>query len=515
MVQSIRMILARLRLWLEINSLLARFPVIRELLKTFPGSEMYLVGGAVRDLLSDRPTKDYDFVVRNIPPDQLEKFLSERGQVDYVGRVFGVFKFMPKDKTHEEIEPLDIALPRTEHVLAGSGAYKDFEVQSDYTLPITADLERRDFTINALAVNLATKQLLDPHGGLKDLEQELLRTVGDPTARLSEDYSRILRGLRFACQLKFKIEEQTWHEMRRLILEHVFTKKINEQWVVPRETIGKEFVKALYFHPSQAFALFERSGVFKTLLPEIEAMKGCPQPLPWHGEGDVFVHTEMAVRHLDGSPLWQKYFNDQKPSALTCVTVLLHDIAKPPCLKTPERDGTDRIRFDEHEPVGAKMALEICERLGLSSWDANSPLHVNPDKLAWLIGHHLILLHADPDTMRNTTIERYFFNPNNPGPELLELSLCDTGATIHEDTNLPYLDSLDAMLRRIKELAKLQAEKNRLPPPLLDGNEIMEILHLAPGPEVGALLNELRERQLSGTIKTKEAAQQFIIHRGL
>lgn len=512
------MILARLRLRKQISALVRQFPFIRSLLKAFPKSEMYLVGGAVRDLLLDRQTKDYDFVVRGVAPEALEKFLSEHGQVDLVGRVFGVFKLVPghdRGSTPFTLEPFDIALPRTEHVLSGTGGYKDFTVQSDASLPITADVERRDFTINAMAVNLDTAELLDTVGGLKDLKQKIIRTVGDPADRLNEDYSRILRGIRLACQLNFVIKKETWKTMRELVLAGAFTKKIHENWVVPRETLGKEFVKTLYLHPSRAFSLFEDTGIFGELIPEITAMKDCPQPLPWHNEGDVFVHTKMAVDHLDGSELWKKYFGDKKPSALTCVTVLLHDIAKPPCLKTPERDGTDRIRFDEHEPVGAKMSREICDRLALSSWPSDSPLHVDPDKLAWLVGHHLILLHADPENMRNTTIERYFFNQNNPGQELLELSLCDTGATIHTDTGLPYLDSLNAMLKRIKELEKLKAEQDRLPPPLLNGNEIMSFLNIPPGPEVGAIIEELRERQLSNAIKTKEEAELFVKHRGL
>ncbi len=482
------------------------FSFLNDLAKEFPQAETYLVGGAVRDIILGRETKDYDFVIRHVTHQELSAFLTKHGQVDYVGRVFGVFKFVPND-AGQPFEAIDIALPRTEQVHTGTGAYKDFAVQTDPALPIERDLERRDFSINAIAVNVVTGDIIDPHDGLTAIKQKIISTVGSAEARLNEDFSRILRGLRLACQLGFTIEDKTWSALIALIKQGVLTRQDRDSiWIVPRETIGKEFVKTFHADPPRAFELFATSGLFSELIPEMDAMKNCPQPLPWHAEGDVFTHTKLAVAHLAGSKLWQKYFPDTKPNALTAIAVLLHDIAKPPCLKTPERDGTDRIRFDEHEPVGAEMVRAIAERLALSALPHDTPLHVDTNKLAWLVGHHLILLHADPENMRHTTIEKYFFS-DKPGQELLQLSLCDTGATIHADTGKPYLDSLNAMLKRITEIAALKAERDRLPPALLDGHEIMRELKLPPSQKIGELLTELRELQLSGTIKTKDEAR--------
>lgn len=506
------MLLARWRLRRQLNTFTACFPFITELLKEFKEAEIYLVGGAIRNFLLGLPTKDYDFVVRNIPPQDLERFLSEHGQVDFVGRVFGVFKFTPIG-LNESLEALDIALPRTEHALQHSGAYRDFSVQSNANLPIEEDLQRRDFTINAMAVNLANHNLVDPTGGLADLKNKVMRAVGQPQERLAEDFSRILRGIRLACQLDFQIEANTWQAMTKLIADEVLNKQIDAEWIVPRETIGKEIIKVFSIKPTRAFELFDSSGLFKSLIPEIEAMKNCPQPLPWHNEGDVFEHTKLTLTHLEGTKLWRQYFKDKRPSALTCIAALLHDIAKPTCLTTPEKDGADRIRFNEHEVEGGKMARQVAERLAFSTLPAGTDLHVDIDKLDWLISHHLLLLHADPETLRHTTVERYFFTEQNPGQELLELSLCDTGATIHADTKKPYLDSLDGMLKRIQEIAKLKAQEDRLPPPLLNGNEIMKLLGIPPGPKIGEVLNQLREEQLAGKLTTKEAAEKFVLGR--
>src|SRR3989339_690187 len=169
-------------------------------------AKVYLVGGAVRDLILARPTKDYDLVVGGVEAAALEHWLMEHGQVNLVGKTFGVFKWQPAGWAGEAI---DVALPRTEHVSVGSGQYRDFKIQSQPDLPIEDDLLRRDFTINALALDLENNNLIDPSRGLSDIKKGIIRTVGKPEKRFKEDLSRTLRGLRQACQLNFKIEPTT------------------------------------------------------------------------------------------------------------------------------------------------------------------------------------------------------------------------------------------------------------------------------------------------------------------
>ncbi len=490
------------------------FNFLKRIKKEFPESEIYLVGGALRDFFLKRKCKDYDFIIRNIEAEKLQKSLTHLGKVNLVGRVFGVFKFVPADQQERfkkiGFEPFDLALPRREHAYL-SGGYRDIEVQSDPNLPVEKDLERRDFTFNAMALRLdsetsGSQNLIDPYQGLRDLKNKLIKAVGDPKIRFREDYSRMLRALRLACELGFRIEERTFEVIKENIAN--LNEKKDKEWIVPRETIAKEMLKAFYNNPIQAFDLYDESGAFKILIPEINTMKGCPQPLEFHTEGDVFFHTRLSLEKLQ-SKEYQEIFGSEKPSVQLIMALLFHDIGKPETLKTPEKDGTDRVRFNEHNEVGAEMARGIIKRLKLESQPQGSPFHLEAEKISWLIKNHLLLLHGNPEEMRPSTIERYFFNPLNPGGELIQLSYCDAQATVPENGK-PDIENFNAMMARIKEVSKLLDERKALPPPLLNGREIMKILKIESGPKVGEIICALREKQLEGKLKTKEEAIEFI-----
>src|SRR3989338_3459153 len=192
---------------------LSSMPALAELVKTRPQAEVYLVGGAVRDILLGKKVTDSDLLVAGVPGDELEDFLALRGRVVFAGKRFGIWKFREIDK-RETI--YDIALPRTEFSLHKLGMYRDFAIKTNPFLPIEEDLGRRDFTVNAMAFNLVSRELIDPHNGRADLEKKLIRSVDGASDRFREDYSRLLRALRFATQLRFKIEEETWTRLREI-----------------------------------------------------------------------------------------------------------------------------------------------------------------------------------------------------------------------------------------------------------------------------------------------------------
>ena len=197
------------------------FAFLWQLQKKYPKAEVYLVGGAVRDaLLGVAEIKDYDFVVRNVKAKELQKFLARLGKVNLVGKNFGVLKFAPKSVSTGKLEAFDIALPRTERAIKKSGAHRDFKIYSSPTLSIEKDLQRRDFTINAMAFDLQKKELIDLFNGVKDLQKKVIRTVGKADERFKEDLARVLRALRFSCQLGFKIEAKTWLSVKKLV-KHV------------------------------------------------------------------------------------------------------------------------------------------------------------------------------------------------------------------------------------------------------------------------------------------------------
>lgn len=236
--------------------------------KTFlfeqPNAELFLVGGAVRDLLLERPTKDFDFVLRGLDKDAIEQWFGKHGEIDFTGRDFGVYKFVytgVAKQANKIKEVIDIALPRTEASLPNSaGGYKDFSVEARMDLPIEMDLGRRDFTVNAMAINVRNGVLIDPYEGRHDLEAQVLRTVGDAEERFKEDLTRIVRGIRFSCSLSFHIEETTWKAIQR------FSLKINDlradgSFVVAREAIGREFLKSFFHDPVCTLVKYQLSGL--------------------------------------------------------------------------------------------------------------------------------------------------------------------------------------------------------------------------------------------------------------
>lgn len=466
----------------------------KRILRQFPDAEVYFVGGFVRDLLLGRDTKDIDIVIRGVPARDLQKMLTQNGKVNLVGKNFGVFKFVPKGKI---MPAIDIALPRREHAF-GTGGYRDVAVQSNWRLSITDDLSRRDFTINAMAWNVRTRKLIDPFSGLMDLKKKTIRAVGNPAERFQEDYSRMLRALRFSCQLGFNIEPKT----RRALVAQMprLNKKQKGERIVPHEVIAKELLKAFFANPVLALEIFDHTGVIKTLAPELLKMKGCKQPKNHHSEGDVWKHTCLCLKEL-ASKNFEKEFNE-RANAEVVIATLFHDIAKPLTIK--QENG--RLRYLEHNTKGATLTKKIAERLKFSSCK-DMGINVDADRLYALVYYHLLLLSSDPHAMRATTIERHYIRDPLLGKEMLMVQYAD-GAGTRNEKNQKGLGPYRIIKKRIKTL--MGAKKKTLPAPLLNGNEIMRVLGIKPGPEIGKIITELREAQLQKKITTKLAAKRFI-----
>ena len=476
-----------------------------KLFRLFPQGEFFLVGGGVRDLVLGRDVLDLDIVVRGVSLKDLEQALTSLGKVQYVGKAFGVFKLIPDPPC--DFGTLDIALPRTEKSIGRRGGYREFEITSDANLPLEEDLKRRDFTINAMAINLGNEEILDPFGGMAALKSKTLQAVGDPQQRFQEDYSRILRGIRFACQLGFQLEKETWSSICGL-MKGLQARREDETFIVPREVLGKELVRSFVYDPVRAWDLLDASGAMAVILPEILPMKGCPQPSNFHSEGDVWTHTRLALSQLS-SKIFHNEFQERSFDAEIVFATLFHDIGKPGTLKTPEKDGTDRIRFDGHDRVGGKMAQKICTRLKLSQFPKEDSLHLDTDRLVWLIEKHLLLVQGQVQEMKATTIERYFLNPTVPGRSLLKLILVDSLATIH-DSGHPDLTSYFQLKDRIHEIQNQSNLKRDIPPPLLRGEDVMNLFDIGPCPKVGEILGCLREEQLNGRVKDQKEALVFL-----
>jgi len=432
------------------------FLFLKKIMAEFPEAEVYLVGGAVRDIILDRSTKDFDFVVAKVEAKKLEKLLASLGSINLVGKSFGVFKFSPQKNSagqinDENIEPIDIALPRTEH--AGmSGGYKDFAIQSDQDLPIEKDLGRRDFTINALAWDIKEQKLIDEFGGLEDLKSKVIKAIGDPQQRFQEDYTRMLRAIRFSCQLGFTIEA---HTLRTI---HDKAEKIS---TLAKERINLELTKIIMSNNAEdGFRLLQQLGLLKILIPELEVGVGMKQ-----NKAHIYDIFEHSVRAL-GVAAQRGYKLEIRLAAL------LHDIGKPPTKEGEFPDAT----FYNHDQVGAKLAKKILKRLDFSNDIIDAVVH--------LVRYHMFYYAID--TVSDAGIRRLL---NRLGKENIDdfiaVRICDRLGMGRPKAKPWKLIELE---RRFKEV-----QLDPITPKMLqiNGTELMEILAIKPGPRVGLILNAL------------------------
>ncbi len=445
--------------------------VLEDLGKRYPESEIYLVGGILRDKMIGRESKDFDFVVRNVPAPSLGEFLEGEGKVNLVGRNFSVFKFLPTNsalRIH-----IDFALPRTE--ISTDMGYRDVEVNSNPGMPIEDDLSRRDFTINAMAMNCQSGELIDKFGGRSDIKDKFIRAVGDPKIRFTEDLTRILRGVRQASQLGFSIEEHTWKAIQKFGPKILSAKKDGEQYV-PWETISDELMLALRANPARAFELFSKSGMTKEIIPEIEALKGIEQPQEFHQEGDVFRHTILALQGL-------------KPRASDelILATMFHDISKPETLETPEKDGVDRVRTTDHENKGAELARTICTRLRI-------PKHCT-ERVAWLVKNHMLFAHGKVHEMRPRTLRKYFIDDPKLGDDLLELYRVDVVASQspQQEQNLREYKQVKEYVGEVRDaMTKVDVGPKQYNH-LISGEDIMKAFNIKEGKDVGRYLETAKD----------------------
>lgn len=419
---------------------------------TDAGGRIYEVGGAVRDRLIGEAEgiavepKDRDFVVTGIPMDDLEALLRTIGHVDLVGKSFGVLKFRPDGKD----EVLDIALPRKEKS-TGEG-HRDFEVEFDHTLDIRDDLGRRDFTVNAVADDLETGELIDPFDGLKAIQDKRIHIVF-PEA-FEEDPLRMLRAVQFAARFKFRLTDETIRSIRKHAekIETISGERVYEE-------LKKIMLKAEF--PSIAFKLMKTTGLLKLLLPELQATVGVTQPAKFHNQ-DVFGHIMAAV--------------DSTPSTKLKVRLaaLFHDIAKPQT--RTEIDGA--IHFYQHEHVAIPVVKRILRRL-------RAPEDVVED-VARLVGNHMFEATFD---MSRRAIRRLI---RRVGEELI-YDLIDLRVGDRIASGKPFLGmGRVGRLREIvaKELAEPVFDLKHLK---LDGHDLIE-MDFKPGPQFKEILRDLLEQ---------------------
>ncbi len=414
------------------------------------GFRALLAGGCVRDLLLNVGPKDFD-VATNAKPHEVAAMFSRT--VD-VGAAFGVqIVLLPEGQ-------FEVTTFRKD------GPYEDGRHPSSVTFTDEIeDARRRDFTVNALFYDPVEHKVLDYVGGIEDLRAGLIRAVGPPRERFQEDHLRLLRAIRFAARLGYALEEETY----RSIVDLAPLIKATSA-----ERIRDEILKILTEGAAKrAFQLLDDTGLLEQILPEIEAMKGVSQPPEFHPEGDVFTHTLLMLDLLEN------------PSPTLALGVLLHDVGKP-----ATRTHTDRIRFNEHDKVGAEMARAICERLRLSRRQT--------ERVVWLVSQHMRFEHIPEmrENKRKRTVRIEGFE------ELKELCRIDCLASHRRLDTVQWVDAYQART----------PEETLRPEPLLSGRDLMA-LGYPPGPLFSKILKRVEDLQLDGQLISSEEARQFVLRQ--
>ena len=415
------------------------------------GFTAYFAGGCVRDQLLGVEPKDYDVATDATPAQVLELFPYGKS----VGAHFGVVV------VHREGHMFEIATFRTD------GSYSDGRRPEtvEFSTP-EEDAQRRDFTINGIFYDPVTHEVIDHVGGRADIEAQHLRAIGDPNARLAEDYLRLLRAVRFAARLGYEIEPNTWSA----VCNHAPDIK-----TISEERIQMEFSRILT-HPNRlaGFDLLVESGLMAQILPEIIDLQGCEQPPQFHPEGDVFIHTRLMLSLLP-----------EEVSLELVLAVLLHDIAKPATYSYDE--AAERIRFNGHDKLGAEMAEDILRRMKFSN--------ATIDAVVEMVGRHMAFMNVQE--MRTAKLKR-FMNGEYFEDEM-ELHRVDCLGS------WGGLDNYDFLKAKAEEFASAPL----VPEPLLNGRDLIE-RGQKPGPAFRDILTDAQTLQLEGSLKNREEALAWL-----
>jgi poly(A) polymerase len=421
------------------------------------GYSAYFVGGCVRDLLLGCEPADYD-VATDATPDTVLRIFPESIAV---GAQFGVVLVLLSPQDGAPPFKVEVATYRSD-IGYTDGRHPD---QVRFAKTPQEDVQRRDFTINGLLLDPIKNEVLDYVHGQADLNAKIVRTIGDPQERFTEDKLRTLRAVRFAARLGYEIEPTTFAAVQRLAA------KIGQ---VSRERIRDELDKMLTEgHARRAFELLDSTGLLKVVLPEVAAMKGVQQPPQFHPEGDVWIHTLLLLEGLEKGCA----------SALAW-GVLLHDVGKPPTFRV----APDRIRFDQHAEVGTKMAEEICRRLRFSN--------ETTEQVMQLVANHMRF--GDVKRMKASTLKRFMRLPRFE--EHLELHRLDCNAS-HRDLSL---------YEYAKERFENTPQEQIRPAPLLNGDDLIAA-GWRPGPHFKTALEAVEDAQLEGTVTSREEALSYVL----
>lgn len=449
------------------------FNVVRDITKE-TGERAFVIGGFVRDLLLARPSKDIDIVVVGRGIELAEKVHSAfRGSHLSVFKNFGTAMVKIRDVEVEFV-----------------GARRE-SYQRDSRKPIVEDgtLEddqnRRDFTINALALSLNDNdfgQLVDPFNGVQDLQNGIIRTPLDPVVTFSDDPLRMLRAIRFATRFGFVIEDNTLNGIKQTA---------DRITIISMERIIDELSKMmLSAYPSSGWKLLDKVGLLGYILPELKAMKGVDK-VAGRAHKDNFYHTMTVLDSVaaNSDDVWLRW------------AALFHDIGKPRTKRYDEKLGWT---FHNHNFIGAKMIPNIFKRLKL-------PLNEHMKYVEKLVSLHMRPIVLSEEEVTDSAVRRLLFEAGDDIEDLM--LLCEADITSRNEEKVQrFLRNFKIVRRKLKEIEEKDHIRNFQPP--VSGEEIMKMFNLQPSPMVGLLKNDLKDAILDGIIHNDyEEARAFIINK--
>ena len=456
------------------NKNLKLFKIISEVASK-NGQSVYAVGGFVRDLIMKRkvPT-DIDFVTEGNGIELAENIAREIDPKTKVAvfKTYGTAMFRYKD--------LEL-----EFVGARKESYSEDSRKPSVEIgTIEDDQKRRDFTINAMAISLNKEnfgELIDPFDGLLDLEKKILRTPLEPHQTYSDDPLRMMRAIRFATTLDFKIEEHSLKAIRD---------EAERMKIVSMERIMVEFNKIMLSErPSKGLNLLEETSLLKYILPELTALKGI-EDIDGQTHKDNFYHTLAVVDNISESTdkLWLRW------------SALLHDIGKAPTKKFVEGIGWT---FHGHEFLGSKMTKSIFKRLKL-------PLGQEHKFVEKMVRMHARPIALITDDASDSALRRLLFDSGEDLEDLFTLCKSDI-TTKNYSRQAKFKQNFEYVAKKIKEVEEKDQVRNFQPP--ISGEEIMALFGLNPGREIGILKEKVKEAILEGEIQNdKTEAREFVIN---
>ena len=437
------------------------------------GLECYVIGGWVRDLFLHRPSDDIDIVVVGSGIALAEAVAHQLGK----GAHLSVFKTYGTAQVKRGELELEFVGARKESYTRDSRN----PIVEDGTLE--EDQNRRDFTINAMAICLNAErygELLDPFDGIDDLEDCIIRTPLDPDITFSDDPLRMMRAIRFATQLGFFLDNETFDAIAR-----------NKEriGIITKERIAEELNKIILSRrPSEGFLLLDKTRLLPLIFPELAALKGI-EVKEGRGHKDVFLHTLKVLDNLAATSdnLWLRW------------AVLLHDIGKP---KSKAWDPQAGWTFRNHNYLGAKMVPKIFAKMKL-------PLNEKMEYVKKMVDLHMRPINLIEDTVTDSAVRRLLFEAGDDIEDLM--LLCDADITSrNEEKKVRFHQNYQLVRQKMVELEERDRIRNFQPP--VNGDEIMQILHLEPCSTVGELKMAIKDAILDGIIPNEyEPAKEYML----